>query len=176
MVFVPAEVERLREWVPEGFRVREPARVGLASFNCRYSQLEQGPVSFGMVVVMVEKPEKVFDPGLVDVYEVARVTSGGKQREMLEALGYRVHEQNQMFPHTARALQAYDLKGMHVRVWHKNVYTLMYFKKHTSSIGALTNCRIAEGTLVYEIAGGSTCNGGTVQTASGVDFSVLIRI
>jgi hypothetical protein len=176
MVFVPADVERLRKWVPEGFVVRKPGRVGVTSFNCRYSEIEQGPVSFGMVVVMVEKPVKVFDPGLVDVYEVARVTSGGKQREMLEALGYRVHEQNQMFPHTAWMLQAYDLKGMHVRVWHKNVYTLMYFSEHTSSIGALSDCRITKGTLVYEIAGGSTCSGGTVQTASGVDFSVLVRI
>jgi hypothetical protein len=174
MVFVPAE--GLQKWVPEGFSVREPGRVGVASFNCRYSEMEQGPVSFAMVVVMIEKPGKVFDPGLVDVYEVARVTSGRKQREMLLALGYRVQEQNEMFPHTAWALQEYDLKGMHVRVWHRNVYTLMYFKEHTSSMGGLSNCRIPKGSLVGEIAGRSGCNGGSAQTASGVDFSVLIRI
>ena len=174
MVFVPAE--GLQKWVPDGFVVKEPGRVGVASFNCRYSQMEAGPVSFAMVVVMVEKPEKVFDPGLVDVYEVARITSGRKQREMLEALGYRIHERNEMFPHTAWALRDYELKGMHVRVWHQNVYTLMYFKEHTSSIGAVSNCKIPKGSLVHGIAGGGSCNGGTVQAASGVDFSVLIRI
>lgn len=174
MVFVPAE--GLQKWVPEGFEVREPGRAGVASFNCRYSQMEAGPVSFAMVVVMIEKPEKVFDPGIVDVYEVARVTSGKKQKEMLRALGYRVEEHNQMFPHTAWALQKYDLKGMHVRVWHQDVYTLMYFKEHTSSIGALSNCKIPEGSLVREIAGRGDCSGGSVQTASGVDLSVLIRI
>jgi hypothetical protein len=138
--------------------------------------MEQGPVSFAMVVVMIEKPPEVFDPGLVDVYEVARVTSGKKQKEMLLALGYRVHEQNEMFPHTAWALQEYRLKGMHVRVWHKDVYTLMYFKEHTSSMGAVSNCRIREGSLVHEIAGGGGCSGGAVQSASGVDLSLLIRI
>ena len=174
MVFVPAE--GLEKWVPEGYRVKEPGRAGVASFDCRYSQMEQGPVSFAMVVVMIEKPEKVFDPGLVDVYEVARVTSGKRQREMLLALGYRVREENEMFPHTAWALREYQLKGMHVRVWHRNVYTLLHFKEHTSSIGAVSNCKIDEGSLIFEIAGKSTCNGGTAQTASGVDFSVLIRI
>jgi len=174
MVFVPAE--GLQEWVPDGFVVKEPGRVGVASFNCRYSQMEEGPVSFAMVVVMIEKPPKVFDPGLVDVYEVARITSGNRQKEMLAALGYRLHEQNEMFPHTAWALREYDLKGMHVRVWHEGVYTLMHFKEHASSIGAVSNCRIPKGSLVYEIAGTGTCNGGEVQTASGVDFSVLIRL
>jgi hypothetical protein len=73
MVFVPAE--GLQKWVPNGFVVKEPGRAGVASFNCRYSEMEQGPVSFAMVAVMIEKPGKVFDPGLVDVYEVARITS-----------------------------------------------------------------------------------------------------
>jgi hypothetical protein len=174
MVFVPAE--GLQKWVPNGFVVKEPGRAGVASFNCRYSEMEQGPVSFAMVAVMIEKPGKVFDPGLVDVYEVARITSGKKQKEMLAALGYRVEEGNEMFPHTAWALNDYELKGMHIRVWHKNVYTLMHFKEHTSSIGAVSNCKIHKGSLVHEIAGTSTCNGGTAQAASGVDFSVLIRI
>ena len=174
MVFVAAE--GLERWVPEGFRVKEPGRVGVASFNCRYSQMEEGPVSFAMVVVIIEKPPKVFDPGLVDVYEVARVTSGRKQKEMLAALGYRVHKKNEMFPHTAWALQEYQLKGMHVRVWHEDIYTLMYFKEHTSSMGAVSSCKIPEGSLVGEIAGGGGCGAGAVQRASGVDFSVLIRI
>jgi hypothetical protein len=174
MVFVPAE--GLEKWVPEGYRVKEPGRAGVAGFDCRYSQMEQGPVSFAMVVVMIEKPDKVFDPGLVDVYEVARVTSGKKHKEMLQALGYRIEKGNEMFPHTAWALRGYELKGMHVRVWHKNVYTLMHFKEHTSSIGAVSNCKIEEGSLIHEIAGTSVCSGGSAQTAAGVDFSVLIRI
>ncbi|MFC1654972.1 hypothetical protein ACFL2F_04115 [Myxococcota bacterium] len=156
--------------------VKEPGRVGVASFKCRYSEMEQGEVSFSMVVVMVEKPEKVFDPGLVDVYEVARITSGKKQREMLSALGYRIGEKNEMFPYTSWALHVYELKGMHVRVWHRGIYTLMHFGEHSSSIGAVSNCSIGEGSLVHEIAGKSSCAGGTTQTAAGVDFSVLIRI
>lgn len=176
MVFVPVEGERLSKWVPEGFVVKPPGRAGVASFNCRHSEMEAGPVSFAMVLVMVEKPGKVFDPGLIDVYEVARVTSGKKQKEMLSAFGYRIGEQNEMFPFTVQTLQGFELKGMHVRVWHRGVYTLMYFKEHTSSIGAVGGCAIREGSLLHEMAGKSSCGGAMGQVSKDVDFSVLIRL
>jgi hypothetical protein len=176
IVFVPVEAARLREWVPEGVVVREPGRAGVAGFDCRYSQMEEGPVSFSMVIVVVEKPDRVFDPGLLDVYEVARATSGKRHREMLEALGYRIEPGKQVFPFTAPALRDFDLKGMHVRVWHRGVYTLMYFKEHVSSIGAVGGCAIPEGTLLHRMTGGRSCDGATGQVAKGVDLSVLIRI
>lgn len=180
MVFVPVERERVSGWVPEGFVIKEPGQVGVASFNCRISAMETGPVSFAMVVIVVEEPKGVFDPGLLDVYEVARVTSGKKQKEMLSALGYRIEEQNEMFPFTVRAFRDFELKGMHVRVWHRVggdvVYTLMHFGEHTSSIGAVGGCAIREGTLLREMAGKSSCDGAMGQVSKDVDFSVLIRI
>ena len=102
--------------------------------------------------------------------------SNAGMKEMLSGLGYRIHEKSEMFPYTSWALHVYELKGMHVRVWHRGVYTLMHFGEHSSSIGAVSNCSIGEGSLVHEIAGKSSCEGGTAQTAASVDFSVLIRI
>ena len=95
-------------------------------------------------------------------------------------MGCRIEEQNEMFPFTVRAFQDFELKGMHVRVWHRVgddvVYTLMHFGEHTSSIGAVGGCAIREGTLLYEMAGKSSCDGAMGQVSEGVDFSVLIRI
>ena len=42
--------------------------------------------------------------------------------------------------------------------------------------GAVGGCAIREGTLLYEIAGKSSCEGATGQVSRDVDLSVLIRL
>jgi hypothetical protein len=176
VVFVPVDRERLQGFLPEGYAAQEPGRAGVASFHCRHSQMEEGPVSFSMVVIVVEEPVKVFDPGLLDVYEVARIGPGKKHKEMLAALGYRIEDKNERFPFTVPVSRDFALKGMHVRVWHRGVYTLMHFGEHTSSIGAVRGCAIREGTLLFEMAGKGSCDGAVAQVSKDVDFSVLIRL